>query len=122
HRVSRETRTDSPAAQETKEHEIKLERSRILTADLQFQRSTGERTRMNCSSQSDARGCRIDTTRRGIPSFRLDIVTLIASFMLGGCSTHLGYVPYDVYAPNFWPNANVVTPTYPQVKTWGFKV
>jgi hypothetical protein len=52
----------------------------------------------------------------------LGILTLIASLMLGGCSTHLGYVPYDVYAPSFRPNANVVRPSYQDVKNWGFRV
>jgi hypothetical protein len=51
----------------------------------------------------------------------------MASFVLSGCATHLGYVPYDVYAGCFWPR-NCAGPTtngippYSDVKNWALQV
>lgn len=80
------------------------------------------RTRMNFSPQTDAHSCRVDVTRWGIPDLRLGILLLIVSLMLGGCSTHLGYVPHDVYAPSFRPDVDAARPSYQEVKNWGFNV
>jgi hypothetical protein len=59
----------------------------------------------------------------------------MASFVLSGCVTHLGYVPYDVYAGCFWPRkcAEPTTvgtttsgilspPSYSDVKNWALQV
>jgi hypothetical protein len=77
---------------------------------------------MNCSSHTDIRSCRVDTTRQSIPDLRPVIIMVIASLMLGGCSTHLGYVPHDVYAPSFRPNVDAARPRYQEVKNWAFNV
>jgi hypothetical protein len=63
----------------------------------------------------------------GIPEFRVSILALTASFVLSGCSTHLGYVPYDVYAGCFWPKncAGSTTdrpPSYSDVENWALQV
>lgn len=62
------------------------------------------------------------------------IVPLLFSviFLLGGCSTHLGYVPHDVYAPCFRPhilgwncqaeNPSSTSPLYEEVKAWSYEV
>jgi hypothetical protein len=60
----------------------------------------------------------------------VSILALMASFALSGCSTHLGYVPDDVYAGCFWPSNNCAdslngTPygtSYSEVKNWSLQV
>src|SRR5216684_7068777 len=66
---------------------------------------------------------------RGIPEFRVSILALMASFVLSGCTTHLGYVPYDVYAGCFWPRNcagpitnGIPSPSYSDVKNWALQV
>jgi hypothetical protein len=65
---------------------------------------------------------------RAIPEFRVSILVLMALFVLSGCSTRLGYVPYDVYAGCFWPRkcagntADSKPPTYSDVKNWALQV
>lgn len=85
-------------------------------------------TRMHPSTRTYAHSCWVGTTRWGIPALRLGVLTLVASLLLGGCSTHLGYVPHDVYAPSFWPNVNGANkpqsyqPSYQDVKNWAYNV
>jgi hypothetical protein len=48
--------------------------------------------------------------------------TLAAAIvLLAGCSTHLGYVPHDVYAGR-WSTPTNAYPSYDDVKTWARKV
>ena len=86
---------------------------------------------MNFNPQTYARFCRGNTVQWHIPESRLCAFMLIASLILGGCSTHLGYVPHDVYAPSFWPFQSTTgqtpkntspVPSYQDVKNWGFNV
>lgn len=81
-------------------------------------------TRMDPNPRTYARSRQVETTRWGIRDLRLSVLTLIVSLILGGCSTHLGYVPHDVYAPSFWPDVNVAdkSPSYQDVKNWAFNV
>jgi hypothetical protein len=56
----------------------------------------------------------------------MSILALMASFVLSGCATHLGYVPNDVYAGCFWPRTctapNSPPPSYLEVKNWAVQV
>jgi hypothetical protein len=82
---------------------------------------------MSLNLRAHARGISIDALQWRMSNFRLGILVLILSIHLGGCSTHLGYVPHDVYAPSLWPFESAATqsqwiPTYQEVKNWGFNV